>query len=502
MHHHEDHEATLFDTPRVHAPEIDRPGLDWFNVPGPLSLKDVRGRMVILDFWSFCCVNCLHVLPALKTVEAAYPEEVVVIGVHSPKFSAEQRPENLRAALARHGIDHPVVNDVNFTLWREYAVRAWPTLVFIGPEGHVMGQMAGEPDAERLLTAVSEMVELWDTQDILTPRALPTTADHDAGGRFAFPGKIKPLPGATPQWGLADSGHHQIVTLDESGAETARFGTGGKGFRDGPAARALFNAPQGLAASADAIFVADTGNHAVRRIDRATGHVRTLAGTGERGMVVDSREPALAAALASPWDLEVDAAATRLYIANAGTHQVLALDWAARELTALAGNGAEGIVDGPADQAQFAQPSGLALDIGAGAGLLYVADSEASAVRAIDLSEGGVRTLVGEGLFEFGHENGPFALAQLQHPLGLAVYDGEVLVADSYNHAVRVLDLAAQRARDLDDGFTCTDSACRPLAEPAGVWADGPQRVLLSDTNNHRVLAYDRAERRYGTWAG
>lgn len=500
---HEHDAETPIETPRVRAPEINRPGLEWFNVAEPVSLDDLKGRMVILDFWSFCCINCMHVLPALKTIEAAYPEEVVVIGVHSPKYAAEQDPRNLRAAISRYGIAHPVVNDVNFTLWREYAVRAWPTLVFIGPEGHVMGQLAGEPDAERLLTAVSELVERWDTQGVLSPRPLRTDPPKAPTGRFAFPGKIKHLPPRAephmePAWVLADAGHNQIVILTDDGEDVHRYGAHQAGFVDGPAERARFRAPQGLAATTDAILVADTGNHAIRRIDRDTGRVGTVAGTGERGMVISESEPALAADLASPWDLAVDG--DIVYIANAGTHQLLYLDMASRELAPLAGNGGEDIIDGSGRDAQLAQPSGLALDTAAN--VLYFADSETSAVRTVDLSDRFVDTLVGEGLFEFGRENGPFPLARLQHPLGLDVYDGEVLVADSYNHTARVLDLAARRVRDLDDGFDCEDDVCVPVAEPAGVQADGPHRVLMVDTNNHRVLDYDLAERRYRTWAG
>ncbi|RDD62562.1 thioredoxin-like domain-containing protein [Ferruginivarius sediminum] len=489
---------TPLETPRVRAPEIGRDGLEWFNVEKPLSLKDLRGKLVILDFWTFCCINCMHVLPALKKVEAAYPDEVAVIGVHSPKFAAEQRPENLKAAIARYGVEHPVVNDISFQLWREYAVRAWPTLVFIGPEGHVLGQMAGEPDSERLLTAVSELVERWDTQGVLHPCPMDISPERDFGGEFAFPGKIKPVPGDDRFWALADAGHHQIVLLDDDGEEVVRFGSGQPGFADGPAETAQFNAPQGLIADEETIYVADTGNHAVRRIDLSSGTVATLAGTGERGMVVHEEEPALAAALASPWDLELDGGV--LYIANAGTHQILELDIDARELRPLAGNGGEEIIDGPGHDAQLAQPSGLALDRDSNA--LYFADSETSSVRAVTLSDRAVHTLVGEGLFEFGAENGPFELARMQHPLGIAVTTGEVLVADSYNHKARVLDLAARRVRDLDDGFECMDDLCLPPAEPAGIWADGPDRVLLVDTNNHRVLEYLLTERTYRTWAG
>ncbi len=488
---------SLFETPRVRAPEINRPGLTWHNVDTPLSLQDLRGRMVILEFWTAGCINCLHVLPALRTVEAAYPEEVVVIGVHTPKFSADQDTANLESALARLGVAHPVIQDVNFTLWQEYAVRAWPTLVFIGPEGHVMGQMAGEPEPERLLTAVSELVERWDTQGVLAPRPLNTAPPEPATGRYAFPAKIAPLSDEPKRWVLADTGHHQIAVLADDGTEIARYGSGAPGFADGAGERARFRAPQGLAAADGIILVADTGNHAIREIDTETGRVGTLAGTGERGMVVQEAEPGLAAELASPWDVLLDGDVA--YIANAGTHQILALDIPGRELSPLAGNGGEDIVDGEAREAQLAQPSGLALD--ASTHTLYFVDAETSAVRAVDLSHRAVTTLVGEGAFVFGDENGPFPLARLQHPLDLDVATGEVLVADSYNDRARVLDLAARRVRDLDDGFACDDPAPLAPAQPAGIHADGPNRVLLVDTTNHRVLAYDLAARRWSTWA-
>jgi DNA-binding beta-propeller fold protein YncE len=365
-----------------------------------------------------------------------------------------------------------------------------------------MGQMSGEPDAERLLTAVSELIEQWDTQELLAPSPSPARpTDPTQGtptGRFAFPAKLKPIPAGDGHWALADAGHNQIVVLDDAGQELQRFGTGRVGYADGPGDRAAFHAPQGLATDAEAIYVADTGNHAVRRIELATGRTVTLAGTGERGMTVDEDEPALAAALASPWDLEVDG--DLVYVANAGTHQLLRLDVGARILRPLAGNGGEELVDGAALDALLAQPSGLALD--RAQQLLYFVDAESSSVRVLALGTGEVVTLVGEGLFDYGWENGPFQMARLQHPMALTLADGEVLVADSYNHKARVLDLAARRVADLDDGYACADEVCAPPAEPAGIWADGPDRVLLVDANNHRILEYLRTERRVRTWAG
>jgi thiol-disulfide isomerase/thioredoxin/sugar lactone lactonase YvrE len=487
-------------TARVRAPEIDRPGLVWLNAPGPLSLADLRGRLVILDFWTFCCINCLQLLPALARVEAAFPAGVAVIGVHSPKFPHERDPAHVEAAMSRHGIAHPVIHDPDFALWKQYAVRAWPTLVFVGPDGYVAGQHAGEVAPDLLVEAVGRALERYRAEGAEiagAPLALPSPAPPHAG-RFLFPGKVKParLHGAKA-WVVADTGHHQVALLDDAGQEIRRFGSGEPGFEDGPAETARFDLPQGLAAEEGSIFVADTGNHAIRRVDLATGAVTTLAGTGARGAPLGAPAPGAETALASPWDVELRD--DLLFFANAGTHQIGQLALSSGRVARLAGAGPEGIRDGRADEAHLAQPSGLALSPDRTA--LLFADAETSSIRSVDLGTGEVRTLVGTGLFDFGHVGGSFEDAQLQHCLGLAPLDGQVLVADSYNGAVRVLDLAARTVSDLDDGFLCEDAVCLPLAEPAGVWPDGPGRVLVADTNNHRIVEILPEGRRTRTWA-
>ncbi len=223
----------------------------------------------------------------------------------------------------------------------------------------------------------------------------------------------------------------------------------------------------------------------------------TLAGNGRRGRALGAPANARDTALASPWDVEL--AGARLYFANAGTHQLGVLDLTESTVARLAGSGGEALTDGPAAEAALAQPSGLALSLDRTQ--LYFADSETSAARVLDLETGTVHTLIGEGLFTFGHRNGPFDEALLQHPLGIAVLDEHhVGVADSYNNALRLLDLRVRRAADLDEGFTCLDPVCIPLAEPAAVTADGDDRLLVSDTNNHRILDFDLARRSYKTW--
>ncbi len=479
------------------APPLGRAGVTWFNVERPLDLPELAGRLVILDFWTFCCVNCFHTQPILRRIEEAFPTEVAVIGVHSPKFAHERDADAVARAIARYDIRHPVVHDPGMGLWREYGVRAWPTLVLIAPDGLVIGQLAGEPHPDLLAQGVGDMVRQFRRRGELAPTALALAPQAEPGGRLRFPGKIKPCPTAdgTRQWAVADTGHHQVVVVADDGSELARYGSGRGGFDDG-GADAAFNGPEGLACDPASIWVADTRNHAIRRVDRASGRVETVAGRGCRGDTLQGCGPAAATWLASPWDLEL--AGDALYFANAGSHQIGLLDLAGRTVRPLAGTGGEDIADGPAETAALAQPSGLALC--PSGERLYFADSETSAVRRVVLgSSARVETLVGTGLFAFGHANGPLAEARLQHPLGLAAVDGRLYVADSYNGGIRVIDLARGQVSDLGR-FDCLDPVCLPPGEPAGVVADGPHRLLVSDTNNHRIVELRLDRRVSRTW--
>jgi thiol-disulfide isomerase/thioredoxin/sugar lactone lactonase YvrE len=481
------------------APEIARPGLEWFNVAKPLPIASLRGRIVILDFWTEGCINCIQIIPTLRRVEEKWPDKVVVIGVHSPKFANEKRAASVRDAIERYDIRHPIIHDPEMTIWRAYGVQAWPTLVVIGADGNIIGQVPGEPDPDRLIAALDNAINKSEQAGVLKPAALDLEVKPEPKGNFLFPGKLKPVPGSTKRWALADGGHNQIVLLDDSGKELARYGSGEVGSNDGSKEQARFHHPQGLAAASDAIYVADTENHAIRKIDLASGAVTTLAGTGKRGMQLGAASPGRTTALASPWDLAIKG--DLLFFANAGTHQIGVLNLKSGIVAAFAGTGEEGIRDGRAASASLAQPSGLALS--ADGETLYLADSESSSVRAITLSgDPQIRTLVGVGLFDFGWVNGDFRTARLQHPLGVAVDGDSILVADTYNSAIRQLELKQHEVVDFDGGkYTCHDPVCVPTREPAGIVSDGPDRVLLVDTGNHRIDEYVPSAKSYHTWA-
>jgi thiol-disulfide isomerase/thioredoxin len=470
------------------APELGRTGVHWFNVARPLSLYDLRGRLVILDFWTPCCVNCLHILPTLRRLEETFADSIVVVGVHSPKYPAEQDEASLLNALSRHDIRHPVAHDPDLQLWRDYGISAWPTLAFIDPTGRILGQLPGEPAADKLTAGVGEMIRHWRAAGLIRPLPLELLAPPRAGARFRFPTKIKPIqrPEKPKLWAIADSGHHQIVLCDDVGREVRRYGCGDPGFLDLGGEDSAFNSPQGLACDAGNIYVADTGNHAVRRIELATGRVSTLAGTGERGPVLRRRLAGRDTRLASVWDLECFGG--KLFFANAGSHQLGQLDLATGEVAPLAGSGTEDLVDGDALQANLAQPTGLAVDRATGS--VYFVDSETSSVRALHTGTSGrIETLVGAGLFECGRRNGDFAIARLQHCRGLAWWKDRLVVADSYNGVLRVLDLVGRQVSELGGDDCCWSNGTRLVGgEPAGVTADGGNRLLVADTNHHRIV--------------
>lgn len=432
---------------RVRAPELTGRG-GWLNTGGKdLALADLRGRIVILDFWTFCCVNCLHALDELRELEEKHRDTVVIVGVHSPKFVHEAEHQAVVDAVERYEVRHPVLDDPELATWKQYAVRAWPTLVVIDPEGYVVAQHAGEGHAHAIETLVGQLEAEHAAKGTLRRGDGPYVPPEPVPTELRFPGKALLLPGGT--FLVSDTTRHQLVELAADGETVLRrIGTGTRGFADGPADRARFSEPQGLAALPDGtVAVADTVNHALRRFDPATGEVGTLAGTGRQWWQGSpTAGPARDIDLSSPWDLAWFA--DRLWIAMAGVHQLWTYDLQDGTVAAAAGTTNEGLVDGPADQAWFSQPSGLA----ATADRLWVADPESSAVRWVERDGDGfaVRTAVGTGLFDFGHRDGAADQALLQHPLGVtALPDGSVAVADTYNHALRRYDPATGEVSTL-----------------------------------------------------
>ncbi|MEU4085689.1 NHL domain-containing thioredoxin family protein [Streptomyces aureus] len=456
---------------RVRAPELVGKG-GWLNTGGKeLRLADFRGRVLILDFWTFCCINCLHVLDELRELEEKHRDTVVIVGVHSPKFAHEAEHQAVVDAVERYGVEHPVLDDPELVTWKQYAVRAWPTLVVIDPEGYVVAQHAGEGHAHAIERLVEELEAEHAAKGTLRRGDGPYVAPEPEPTVLRFPGKALALPGGNLL--VSDTTRHQLVELEEDGETVVRrIGSGVRGFVDGAAGEAGFSEPQGLALLDEgAVVVADTVNHALRRVDLATGAVTTLAGTGRQWWQGSPTSgPAREIDLSSPWDVALFGG--RVWIAMAGVHQLWAYDPAAGTVEVTAGTTNEGLVDGPGSEAWFAQPSGLA----ATADRLWLADSETSALRWVD-PDGSVHTAVGTGLFDFGHRDGAAGQALLQHPLGVtALPDGSVAVSDTYNHALRRYDPATGEVTTL-----ATD-----LREPSDAVLVGDDIVVV-ESARHRL---------------
>lgn len=505
--------------PRVRASELV--GRGWLNTGGAdVSLADLRGKIVILDFWTFCCINCLHVLDELRDLEARYRDVLVIVGVHSPKFVHEADPVALAAAVDRYEVHHPVLDDPELVTWSAYTARAWPTLVVVDPEGYVVAHLAGEGHAHNLDLLLAELVAEHEAKGTLHRGDGPYVPPPAAETTLRFPAKVVRLPGGNLL--VADAGHHSLAELAADGETLVRrIGTGERGLVDGGPGSARFSEPNGVCLLPDDVaaqvgydvVVADTVNHALRGVRLADGALTTVAGTGAQYLVggpdnvlPDDAAPthALRQRLSSPWDVVWSPELGQVVVAMAGNHTLWGFDPVTGAVEHLAGTMNEGLQDGPAEQAWFAQTSGLALGPD---GRIWLADSEVSALRWVSPRTREVGTAVGAGLFDFGHRDGPADQALLQHPLGVAVLpDGSVAIADTYNGAVRRWAPDAHDGAGHDraghdgtlhdgpahDGHPGTvTTLARDLAEPSGLLVDvrddGSLDLVVVESAAHRL---------------
>jgi DNA-binding beta-propeller fold protein YncE len=473
----------------IAAPPLDG-GVAWLNVARPLSWHDLRGKVVLLDFWTYGCVNCMHLLPDLRVLEERFRSELVVIGVHSPKFNNERATENLRRILVRYEIEHPVINDAEMRIWRAYGARAWPTRVIVDPAGQLVGTATGEGNLQGFMDAIEMVIKVFQEGGAINREPLPLQLERHrvTDSPLLFPGKVLADP-FNDRLYISDSNHNRIVIATKAGEVVGVVGSGLKGEADGIFSQARFHRPQGLALEDGTLYVADTENHQVRAIDLEARIVETVAGTGKQGAWRGDGGDATSVDLNSPWDLALRPGI--LIIAMAGSHQIWVVDLVNGQAFPYAGSGQEGRRDGAILEADFAQPSGLALH----GSTLYVADAESNVVRAVTLPPvNDVTTLAGGDLFDFGDADGVGDIARFQHPLGVAVHDGLVYVADTYNHRIRVLDPATRRVRTLAgtgaSGSKDGAVARAQFAEPGGLSIDRGV-VYVADTNNHAVRCID-----------
>lgn len=485
-------------TSRAHGSPLR--GRGWLNTGGAeLDLETLRGKIVLLDFWTFCCVNCLHVLDELRPLEEKWADELVVIGVHSPKFEFEKDPEALQANIERYEVSHPVIDDPELDTWSAYGARAWPTLMVLDTHGRIAGNLSGEGHAANLDRLVAELVAEGEADGSLRRGPAPTVLAERTEQTLRFPSKLAVLPDG--RLVVSDAGQHRLVVFQADGATVdAIIGTGERGHADGDEDTARFAEPNGvLALPAEVaqevgydLLVADTAGHRLRGVkigqdrllrSRTATEVTTLAGTGEQWMQGEplprGEGDARSYSLSTPWDLTWSHSLNRAVIAMAGIHQLWTYDPATGALLVLAGTTQEGLVDGPAVTSWWAQPSGLDEMPD---GRIVIADSESSAVRLLDPQTMQVSTLVGKGLFDFGHVDGPLDRARLQHPLGVtALPDGRIAIADTYNGAIRLLD------EETGEVVTVATDLKEPSDAIVGPPVDGIGQLIVVESGAHRI---------------
>ncbi len=475
------------------APSLDG-GTEWLNTSAEINLRDLRGKVVILDFWTYCCINCIHVLTDLKFLEEKYPNELVVIGVHAYKFENEKEADNIRQAILRYEISHPVVNDSNRIISRKFGMRSWPTLMVIDPEGQFVGQISGEGHRQLLDKVVGEIAAFHRKKGTLNEEPLKFNLEREAfePQPLKFPGKVL-ADDASNRLFISDSNHNRIVVTSLDGQLLDVFGTGEIGSADGAYDVAQFDHPQGMVIKGDTLYVADTENHLLRTINLVDKTVSTLAGLGEQDRQRSQGGPLKTTPLNSPWALSLHDGV--LYIAMAGPHQLWSHRLGSDTIEVFAGNGREDIADGPRLASSLAQPSGIDHDGDA----LYWVDSEGSAVRRMPFAGDNVVTTiagphdVANALFEFGDIDGEGEDVRLQHPLGIVSHDGTLYVADTYNHKIKRVDaLTGQTETFLGTGESGDSLDPLQLSEPAGL-SIAAGRLFIADTNNHRILTVDLA---------
>jgi thiol-disulfide isomerase/thioredoxin len=495
--------ALLQEAPRL---SLDG-GVGWLNTAGPIRLEDLRGKIVVLDFWTYCCINCHHVLPTLARLEEKYKNEVVVIGVHTPKFFAEQKTENLRQKVREYGIKHPVINDANQVLWQNFGVSSWPTLIVLGPRGEPIAKQAGEVSFEDLDHFIGQKVAQFRARSQLdeTPVKFFPENEKPDDTPLLFPGKVL-ADAAGKRLFIADTAHNRIVITGLKGEEPKTIGNGRPGLVDGDFAKAEFNRPQGMCLVDNTLYVADTENHALRAIDLKARKVETVAGTGRQSHNLRAHGSGKETSLTSPWDVVHIPGTKMLLIAMAGQHQIWRYDLDSKIVEVWAGTGREDVGDGLLDRSAFAQPSGLATD----GQHVFVADSEGSAVREITLSPRGSRvtTVVGthdleqgQSLFAFDDVDGQADQARLQHCLGVAYGRGELYIADTYNNKVKQCDPKTRVVKTLvgthepgDSDSSSVDSSGNKVPprffQPGGL-SVADSTLYVADTNNHKIRAVD-----------
>lgn len=463
------------------APEL-KGVKSWVNTEKPLTLQDLRGKIVLLDFSTYSCVNCIHIMPFIKSIERRYPDLVQVITVHSGKYANEKEDGYIRDCIDKYNVAHPVCNDADATVWESYGAKAWPTLVLINPAGKIVGECSGDSKVAILDRAIRMLVA--DSKETLKKTPPVQTVSRKGAAVLSFPSKVLAADGN--RLIVSDTGHNRLLITTMDGKIEKVIGAGTAGDADGDFKTACFNEPTGFCQLGKKLYVADTGNGAIRVIDLDAGTVSTFARGEKQGHVTAAHD-------GTDFDRPSDVVAqgNQLYVSMNGTHKIWHLGLDDKSARVIAGSGTEGLKDGVGETAELAQPEGLCLS----GDKLFFVDSESSSVRRLDVKTKEVDTLVGKGLFEYGDKDGDRKQALLQHPLGIAVGNGLLYVSDSFNHKIKTVDQATGQTATLcgcgHPGYV--DGDFPQMCSPTGLSVAG-EKLYVADSNNHRIRVFKLAD--------
>jgi len=476
-----------------------KPEYSWYNVENSLTIERLGGQVALLDFFTYCCINCMHILPDLERLEENWGQKgLAVVGVHSAKFENEKVGSHLRDAISRYNIRHPVCNDSQATMWATLGVTCWPTQLLLGPHGRPVWVAMGEGHAKFMEELVEIMVNHYGDRGLLTGAPIDLVENAHIGGSFLrYPGKVAVQGDRVV---ISDTGNHRVLIAKKDGKVEMAVGQGKAGFQDGDSSVAEFKNPQGVCIVGDLVFVCDTDNHRVRCIDMVTRQVTSVVGTGLMGTDKEGGMQGVDQMISSPWDIcHIEQnGGTGLLVAMAGLHQVWlycltditwwkGVNYKQGTMVRVVGSGMEENRNNSyPHKAGLAQPSGISCD----REWFYLADSESSTIRKINRKDGAVKNLCGgerdpTNLFAYGDVDGDGVNAKLQHPLGVTIGDqGEVFVADSYNHKIKVVTGAKGSVKTVVGGENMG------LAEPGGICWDS-EKLYVADTNNHCIKLVD-----------
>lgn len=492
----------LFHNATYHKSDINKVFVSkdsyWFNTSKPITKEDLKGKLVLLDFWSYSCVYCIQSLPQIKELQDDLGSKITVIGVHSARFEGEKNRTAIKKAILKYDIDFPVIDDSDLKIWNKFNLKSWPTYILINPYGNIIDTFSTKKELKKLSQKVRKVAKKYKYEINRDPLPILPEKYNTIGNVLSFPTGLESVKNFSfgskeiPVIFVANSSKNKIYVTSLTGDILFKIGSGVDGFEDGGFVSASFSKPRGLLYKSRKLYVADTGNNALRVVDFKTKKVTTLIGSGELGGIIKygKKIDADDFDLSSPTSLEFFPDSNHIAIANSGANQILSYNIKNHLITAIAGDGSLGNKDGKSSKNTLAQTS----DLAAYSKKLYFVDSKSSSLRVL-YKDGNVKTLIGQGLKRFGNKSGDKSEALMQNPTGLEVDDTGIYIVDSFNNSIKKYNFSSKKISN----YFGSGKIGEKLGDSKESEFDEPKRITsilnkfyVSDTNNSRIVSISR----------